>query len=430
VSNGQAARTRDSAIHDAVVGLRTEMTAALQALVRIPSQTGAEGAAQEAMARLMREQGLEVDVWEPDAAALAPYAEFITLDAGFTGRPNVVGVRRGAGSGRSLILNGHIDTVEVGDPEAWTTPPLQGTAAGGRLYGRGACDMKGGLIANLFALVALERARYVPAGDVILESTISEEDGGSGALAAVLRGYVADAALISEPTDLAIVPAHGGSLMFRLRVPGLSAHGATRDEGVSALENFAALHHGLLAFEARRNREIAHPLYAGMRNKVPINIGTLRGGSWPSSVPEWAVAEGRAGLVPGEDLQTFKAQFAAEVQSLAAADPWLREHPPLIEWLPGQFAPSEIPLDAPLLTTLAAAVEIGTGAPPRIEAVPYGADMRHFVLAGGMPCVMFGAGSARVAHAPDEFIPLAELERAVETVAIFIADWCGAVARD
>ncbi|MGH2615394.1 MAG: ArgE/DapE family deacylase, partial [Thermomicrobiales bacterium] len=311
------------------------------------------------------------------------------------------------------------------DEHAWRVPPLGGDIVDGRLYGRGACDMKGGLIGNLFALSALREAGFAPAGDVYVESTISEEDGGAGALAAVLRGYVADAALISEPTTLAIVPAHGGFLMFRLHVSGLSAHAGVRDEGVSAVEKFAYLHHGLLEFESRRNREITHPLYGAMRNKAPINIGTVRGGSWPSSVPEWLAAEGRAGLVPGERLEALKAAFAAEIAELAAADPWLRDHPPEVKWLTGQFAPSEVPVDSPLVKTLGDAWRRVNGTPPRIEAVPYGADMRHFVLTGGMPCVMFGAGDARVAHAPNESLSLAELFTAITTTAVFIAAWCG-----
>jgi acetylornithine deacetylase len=213
--------------------------------------------------------------------------------------------------------------------------------------------------------------------------------------------------------------------MFRLRLSGLSAHAGVRDEGVSAIEKFAVLHRGLLEFEARHNREIEHPLYATMGNKAPINVGTIRGGSWPSSVPEWVVAEGRAGLVPGEDLETFKTTLAAVIASIASADPWLRDHPPEVEWLNGQFAPSDVPVDSPLVRTMSAAWRGVNSAPARIEAVPYGADMRHFVLTGGMPCVMFGAGDARLAHAPDESIPLDDLFTAIATTAAFIADWCG-----
>jgi len=405
--------------------LRPEIVTALQELVRIPSQTGREGLAQQAVVRLMRTHGLKLDIWEPDVAELEPHAESVTLGDGFAGRPNVIGIYRARSDGRSLILNGHIDTVEVGDVSAWSHAPLGGDLSDGRLYGRGACDMKGGIIANLFALRALRLAGLEPAGDVIVESTVSEEDGGAGALAAVLRGYIADGALISEPTNLAIVTAQGGALMFRLEVRGLSAHACVRDEGVSAIEKFAYLHQGLLEFETRRSAEITHPLYAGMQIKAPINVGVVRGGSWASSVPEWLEAEGRAGLVPGEDLATFKTELAAEIARLAEADPWLRNHPPAVTWLAGQFAPAGVPIDSPLAEALSQAWQETSSTPARIEAVTYGADMRHFVNTGGVPCVMFGAGNVRLAHAPNEFIPQEDLLTAVMTTALLIARWCG-----
>ena len=414
-------------VAEAVSTLRPEIVAALQELVRIPSETGDEGLAQDAVARLMRAHDLEVDVWEPDATVLEPHAESVTLDGGFAERPNVVGIWRGQGRGRSLILNGHIDTVEVGDLSAWSHAPLGGNVVHGRLYGRGACDMKGGIVANLFAVRALRLAGFASAGDVIVESTISEEDGGAGALAAVLRGYIADGALISEPTNLAIVTAQGGALMFRLQVHGLSAHACVRDEGVSAVEKFAYLHKGLLEFEARRNAEITHPLYAGMRIKAPINVGIVRGGSWASSVPESLVADGRAGLVPGEDMATFKSEVVTEIARLAEDDPWLCEHPPQVTWLAGQFAPAGVPVDSPLVEALCQAWQETSSSPARIEAVTYGADMRHFVNTGGMPCVMFGAGDVRLAHAPDESISLEDLLTAIRTTATFIVNWCGVV---
>lgn len=428
MTSGEISPEHLRAITAAVDDLQEEIVATVQALVRVPSETGHEGAVQQVVGRLMAEDDLDVDFWEPDIGELQPYAEFVTLNGPFHDRPNVVGVRRGAGGGRSLLLNGHIDTVEPGDPAAWQNDPLSGAVAGGRIWGRGSCDMKGGVTSNLFALRALRRAGITLQGDVIAQSTISEEDGGSGALAAVLRGYRADAALISEPTNLAIVVAHGGSLMFRLHVPGLSAHACVRNEGVSAIENFSYLHKGLLAFEQRHNTEIEHPLYATMPNKAPLNIGTIQGGSWPSSVPEFVVAEGRAGLVPGETLDELKAVLQAEVASLAERDPWLKNNPPHLEWLDGQFAPAGIAAEHAMVSTLSHAVQATSGEKPAIEAVTYGADMRHFVNVGGMPCVMFGAGDVRLAHAPNESIPIGQLLAATRATAAFIAAWCGVAA--
>jgi acetylornithine deacetylase len=132
--------------------------------------------------------------------------------------------------------------------------------------------------------------------------------------------------------------------------------------------------------------------------------------------------------VPGEELETFQTEFAAEVGRLAEADPWLRDHPPQVTWLDGQFAPAGVPVDSPLVEALAQAWQVTSSSPTRIEAVTYGADMRHFVNTGGVPCIMFGAGDVRLAHAPDESIPLDDLLTAITTTAVFIANWCG-VAR-
>ncbi len=416
---------RAARIAAAVASLRPAMTAFLQDLVRTPSQTGDEGAVQALIADRFRAEGLETDVWEPEVAALADWVEHVTAVPDYAGRPNVVGRLPGVGGGRSLILCAHIDTVEVGDRAQWTHDPLGGEIVDGALYGRGSCDMKGGLATNLFALLALREAGLEPLGDVILHSVISEEDGGAGALSAVLRGPGADGAIITEPTRRAIIPAQGGSLMFRITLAGRSAHACVRDEGHSAIESWAVLHRGLLEFEARRNREIDHPMYAGFANKIPINVGTLRSGSWPSSVPEWLVAEGRAGMVPGETLDGFKAEFLAEVAAIAAADPWLAEHPPIVEWLDGQFAAAGIDADEPLVQALAAAHRATTGEAVSIEGATYGADLRHYVLAGGIPCAMYGAGDVRLAHAPDEYIVLDDLAGATATVAEAIARWCG-----
>jgi acetylornithine deacetylase len=414
-----------AAVEAAVASLREPLVAALQELVRTPSQTGTEGVAQEVVQRLMLDQGLNVDVWEPSAEMLAPYAEHVTLAGGFSGRPNVVGTLEGGGEGRSLILNGHIDTVDAADVTAWDADPHSGEIRDGVLFGRGSCDMKAGVVSNLFALRALQAAGFAPAGTVIIESTIAEEDGGSGALSAVLRGYVADACIITEPTELDIVIAHGGSLMFRLIVPGLAAHAAARNEGVSAIEKFSYLHAGLLAFEARRNAANTHPLYAHLENKIPLSIGTIQAGTWASTVPDLLTAEGRAGLAPGEDLETFKGEFAAEVQAIAEKDPWLREHPPRVEWLEGQFAPSQVSPGHELVQTLTESASVVLPSPPAISGVTYGADMRHFVNTGAMPCLMFGAGDVRLAHAPNESIVIDDVLKATTILALFIARWCG-----
>ena len=404
---------------------RDDAVRLLQELVRVPSTTGDEGAVQEKVEHAFRGRGLEVDVWEAEAREVEPYRDHVGDQEAYENRPNVAGARRGRGGGRSLLLNAHIDTVAPGEPEAWGHDPLGGEVVGDRLYGRGSCDMKGGLVTHLAALDALEAAGVELAGDVTVTATVGEENGGLGALSAVLRGYRADAALITEPTRLRLVPAQGGSLVFRLTVPGRSAHAAVRDRGVSALEKFVPLFGALRGLERERNATLSHPLYDHLENKVPINIGVVRAGNWASTVPEGLVAEGRAGLIPGEEVDAFKAQVRERLSDVADGDPWLRENPPHLEWFGGQFAPAEVPADAPICEAVKRAHTLATGREPVVEGVSYGADMRLFIRFGNTPCVMYGAGDVCDAHGPDEHISIPDLVTATKTVAFLISSWCG-----
>jgi acetylornithine deacetylase len=414
------------AIGRAVEDRRDEAVGLLQELVRVPSVTGDEGAVQGVVERAMGERRLSVDVWEATPEEISPYKEHVGEQSGYEGRPNDVGVRAGGGGGRSLLLNAHVDTVAGGDASAWARDPFSGDVAGDLLYGRGSCDMKGGLVTHLTALDALNRLGVELRGDVSVAATVGEENGGLGALSSVLRGYRADAALITEPTRLALVPAQGGSLVFRLEVPGRSAHAAVRDEGVSALEKFLPLFEELRRLEEWRNATLSHPLYQRLRNKVPINVGLVRAGNWASTVPESLVAEGRLGLIPGEEIGAFRETVADRISAVAERDPWLKEHPPKLEWFGGQFAPAEVPPDAPICEAVKRAHERVTGEEPAVEGVPYGADMRLFIRFGEMPCVMYGAGDVNVAHAPDEHISITELLTATRTIACLLVGWCGA----
>ncbi|HEX3723431.1 MAG TPA: ArgE/DapE family deacylase, partial [Nitrolancea sp.] len=390
-----------------------------------PSVTGDEGAVQDLIEQEFSCRGMAVDRWEATPDEIAPYLGHVGEQERYAGRPNLVGLRSGSGGGRSILLNAHIDTVENGDPALWSHDPLGGEIVGDRVFGRGACDMKGGLVSYLGALDALDAVGIRLRGDVKVNTTVGEEDGGLGALSTVLHGHRADSVLITEPTRLALVPAQGGSLVFRLTIQGRAAHGAMRDEGVSAVEKFIPIFQDLLAFEAERNQTLTHPLYDGMANKVPISVGIVRSGVWPSTVPESLVAEGRAGLIPGETVEWFQQALAQRVVDSASRDPWLRDHPPRVEWFSGQFAPAETSADAPISQAIVRAHERVTGEKPRIEGVAYGADMRLFTLFGEMPCVMYGAGDVAVAHQVDEHISITELLTATKTIACLLLDWCG-----
>ena len=251
--------------------------------------------------------GLDVDLWEIDFGALAEHPAFSMEVPRATGL-GVVGTT-GDGDGPTLMLNGHVDVVPIGDRRQWTVNPWAATIRNGVVLGRGACDMKGGLAAALAALRALVAGRVTLAGRVALHSVVAEEDGGAGTLATILRGHRGDGAISMEPTTLILAPAHAGALTFRFRVPGISAHGCVREEGVSAIETFRPVHDALLALEADRNARLRQPLFDRYRLPFAFSIGRINAGDWPSSVPDLLTCEGRYGIAPGEDASAAQREF-------------------------------------------------------------------------------------------------------------------------
>jgi acetylornithine deacetylase len=417
---------RRQAVRTAVRERRGAIVAELLDFVGTPSVTGTEAAVQDVIQRSYERRGLTVDRWEATPEEIAPYVLHVGEQARYANRPNLVGRRasRSGATGRSILLQGHIDTVDAGDPVYWTRNPW-GEATPDRVYGRGAADMKAGIITHLAALDALDAAGVTLAGDVLLASSVGEEDGGLGAMATILRGHRTDAAIITEPTNLSLVVAQGGSLVFRITVTGRSAHGAARNEGVSAFEKFVPIFQDLLAWEDERNRTLSHPLYDHLENKFPISVGTVQAGTWASTVPETLVAGGRLGFLPGETIEGMQAAAEKRIRRVAEGDPWLSSHPPLVEWVGGQFASTEISSEEPIARAVAAGHRAVTGTSVKVEGVSWGADMRLFKEIAGIPTVLYGAGDVRNVHCPDEFIEIDDLLLAVETLAVTLADWCG-----
>ena len=415
-------------LHQAVRNRREDVLHLILDLVGTPSVTNDEAAVQDRVERAMRERKLEVDRWVATPEEIAPYTLHVGEQDVYENRPNLVGLRAGAApdAGRSIMLQGHVDTVDPGDPSLWTRNPAgEYDPAEDRIYGRGALDMKSGVITNLFAIQVLDDIGVRLKGDVRIAASVGEEDGGLGALSTILRGHRADAVVITEPTNRELVIAQGGSLVFRLTITGRSAHGATRHQGVSALEKFVPIFQDLLAWEAERTATLHHPLYEHLEDKFPISVGTVRTGTWASTVPEILVAEGRLGFLPGETLEGMMAAASARIDRVAQEDPWLREHPPVLEWFGGQFASAQVSPDEPIAQAVARAHERVSGTPVTTVGVSWGADMRLFTEIGHMPTVIYGAGGIGSAHGPDEWIELDQVLDAIETLACMLIDWCG-----
>jgi acetylornithine deacetylase len=392
-------------------------------LIAIPSHGGVESAAQRNVAAKLGALGLDVDVWEIDFDELREHSDFSMAFEREEGL-GVVGTLGGE-KGRDLILGGHIDTVAPGDPGNWETPALKADLRDGRLYGRGSVDMKGGLACAVYAVKAIIDSGLDLKGKVILESAIGEEDGGCGTLATCLRGYTADAGIVMEPSGTVIAPEVAGAMSFRVTVPGRAAHACVREEGVSAVEKFIALHEGLRTLERERNDRVHNPLYRRYGIPHAISIGTVEGGQWPGSVPEKVVFQGRMGVAIDEPQGDARRELEAKVAEVANADPWLRENPPKVEWVGYSFASSRISVDHPIVETIGGAYREISGKEPGIEGMTYASDVRHLINVGRTPTTVFGPGDVRVAHGPDEYVEVDELELTVKTLALTILRYVG-----
>jgi acetylornithine deacetylase len=399
---------------------RERMVADLRAMVRIPSITGSEEAVAAWAAATLRGAGLAVSEIAADPVAIRADPAWPGEEMPRGSLPVVIG-RAGREGGPRVILSGHLDVVPAGDPATWTVDPWAGEIRDGSLYGRGSCDMKGGVAAIVAAVRALDTAGDLArlTGELLVVLVPSEEDGGQGTLAAIRAGATGDLAIIAEPSGLDVVVAHAGAITFRLTVPGRAAHASRRREGVSALDKLWVLVRALEADETSRNAEETDPLMTALGLPYPTIIGIVSGGEWASTVLDRVVAEGRYGVRLGQSDADAEAELRACVAAACAADDFLRDHPVEVEITGARFGSARVASDHPLPVGLTRVAEAVTGRRPALLGAPYGADMRLFVDVGRTPCVIFGPGDVRIAHSADERVSLAE----VESCATVLAAW-------
>src|SRR5690606_24523669 len=286
--------------------------------VAVPSITGtdAESELQHRFARLLTESGMDVDVWKLDLDDLRQREGFPGTEAPRVEGYGVVGVTGGDGV-PALALQGHVDVVPVGDLAKWEgNDPFSARISGDVLHGRGACDMKAGLVANVAVARAVQRAGVKLTRPFAVHCVVSEEDGGLGAFGTLARGHTAEAAVITEPTGGRVITANAGALTFRIEIAGRAAHGGARLEGVNAIEVFWPVFEAIRRLEAERNRDLP-ALFDGNPLPYPIEVGTVRAGDWASTVPDLLVAEGRLGVRLDEDPADARAAFEEAVTSAA-----------------------------------------------------------------------------------------------------------------
>ncbi|MFP5321111.1 MAG: ArgE/DapE family deacylase [Acidimicrobiia bacterium] len=394
--------------------------------VRLPSVGGTdeENQAQAAMAARFRSGGLDVDHWQIDLDAVTARDDFPGMEVERREAWGVVGRLPGTGDGPTLLLDGHVDVVPIGDPAAWPRDPFSGDLDGGLIHGRGACDMKAGVLAAHWAVQAIRLAGVSLRGDVLVAPVQGEEDGGLGTYAFLERGWTADLCVIPEPTQLDVIPANSGALTFRLTVRGLATHASTRADGVSALERFIPVHEALVELERRRHEHV-DPLTARWALAHPLSIGTVRAGDWASSVPDVLVAEGRLGVAIGEEVADARADLEAAVAEACAADPWLRDHPVEVEWWGGQFASGRLPEGSDLVERVQRAHAVVGGGGNDVYGAPYGSDLRLLTGLGDIPTVQYGPGDVKLAHGPHESVPVDDVVTCARALAVLALDVCG-----
>lgn len=422
-------------IREQIAATEDELLDFLERLVEQPSVTGNEAPAQDVVIEEFESLGLDPDVWEPDPEELAGHPGYFETSSfgeqGYEGRPNVAAVKEGAGEGRSLAFSGHVDVVSPEPVAAWSYEPWRATIEEGRLYGRGSADMKGGIAAFVHAFRALEALDVDLAGDLILQTTIEEEDGGvGGMLSALERGYRPDAAVVPEPWGIPNVGiASAGVMYFRVTVPGKSAHAARGYKGVNAIGKACHLYEALDDLDRERKARISYEPAtrrdpAAKGNVTNLNVGVIDSGDWPSTVPGEAVMTARIGWPPGETRDEVRAEIEGVIEEAVAADEWLSEHPPTVEWFGWSADPHEVDTDAEIIRLAKRAAEDVTGGEGQFIGGSAGLDERFYELYYDIPAATMGPRGDNI-HGADEYVEIDSLVETAQALATVAVEWCG-----
>lgn len=356
---------------------------------------------------------------------LIPISDDIKLDPEYShpenpvtyeGRSNLVAWRRGAGGGKSVIVQSHVDVVPAGEWQEAFAPREEGNI----IFGRGACDAKGHVAAIWLAMRAAHELGLQGRGDIQTQIVVEEEFGGNGALALIRQGYTADAALIMESSQLHIHPANRGAIWFRIKIEGLPCHMGRKHDGISAIDLSYKVIQALYEYEKRIIADSAnYPGFERYKNPVQVNVGMLHSGTWPAMVAADAVIEGGVGFLPNRSMDQVKREVLETIRSID--DPWLQEHVTL-EFPKLHNDSYETDYSHPAVTALHEACK-SSGLDTEVFGWNVSCDARLYAKVGGMPTVVFGPGSITDAHAKNEKIDFEEVIKASEAIVRFLEDW-------
>jgi acetylornithine deacetylase len=422
-------------------GRAAEIVALASALIRFDTTARTPGdlpreerALQELLSARLAAAGAAVELFEPDAATLAG-KPLVPRGLDFEGRPQLIARFAGQGRGRSLLLNGHIDVVPADVADGWSSPPFAPQVRDGRLYGRGACDMKGGVAAMVVAAEVLA-ARNVLAGELLVATNTDEESSGAGGVALVEQGVRADGAIVTEPTGFDVWISCRGSSYLSIVVPGRAGHAEVahpdwRDGGaVNAIEKAVVVLDGLRLLG---ERWAADPGLRHERLASPGIVPTMiTAGDWPVTIPGEARITVAVTFLPAQaDASGWGSRVEREVADAVAQacakDDWLAQNPARVDVDPNPVMPLEIPLDAPVVGAVAGAAADVAGH-GRLGGLDSWYDGATFTLLADTPAVGFGPGGFETAHAVDEHVPVDDLVTCAQTLAVAALRFCGTAA--
>ena len=393
-------------------------------LVEAPTTLGNEEPGQALMEEALRDLlALEpIDVpLDAELLRTHPLAAPFTWDV--SGKRNVVADWPAVGSGgRSLVLNGHVDVVGPASTRLWRTPPFEAHRHGDWLYGRGAGDMKAGLVAIVGAVLGLKRLGLAPLAAVQLQSVVEEECGGNGAVQCVVSGLRPDAAVIPEPYPGLVTTAQVGVLWFHVDIAGSPAHVAEAQEGVNAIDAGYAIVRELRKLEEELNESPPAP-FDVFEQPIHFNVGTISGGDWASTVAAECTLSCRIALYPGTPVEETKQRVEEAVARAAHRSAYLEEHPPVVRY--GGFAAEGtlIADDEPIVTALQAAYAAIAGAQAETTPTTATTDARVFIGAG-IPAACIGPHAERI-HGVDERVLVPSVVQTAQVLALLVRDWCG-----
>jgi acetylornithine deacetylase len=415
------------AILEAVGALEAEAVDRLAALVRCASTLGQEAGALDLMAANYESLGLAPRRIPTEPEALRDHPGFSPPLISYAGRDNVAAIHTPReAKGRSLALQGHVDVVPEGAADLWITPPFEPSVRDGRMYGRGAGDMKAGIVSYLTAFQALRLAGLQPAAPVQMQAVIEEECSGNGALATMLAMPRTDAVVIPEPgpSMAAMYSAEVGVVWAWVTVTGRPTHVRDMHAGINAIEAAMSIARRFKDYENEQNRaERVHAAFHGVNHPVNVNLGTVEGGEWNSSVPTRA----RIGLRVGVMLGYTAAQTRADIERIVAeagADPALRGTRVSLEFKGFMADPCAFDMESDICRLAQRSYAEASGGELRHYPATGLTDGRFFTLYQDTPVACFGPEAQEI-HGIDESVSLSSMHDITRSIALLMAEWCG-----